>query len=115
MSTNNTGVMTAVACALASALTLGTALAPAFAATPVAPTPVVACANASGTTESEATEIALSFLGITKDQAHDIDCELIAWKGGISWDVEVETKAFEADRHVIVDATDGTIHDWWSN
>ena len=93
---------TTIACALASALALGSFCAPALAETlPANGTePAITAQSAWHMSEGEA--------------VYDLDCDLVNWNGNLCFEVQIETWSSDAEHHVIVDAFDGTIYTWWT-
>ena len=107
---------TAIACALASALTLGSFCAPALAQTQTTNEagPAIEAQSAWHMSEGEAVYIARTFLGFAPEDIYDLDCDLVNWGGNLCFEVEFETWSSDIEYHVIVDAFDGTIYTWWT-
>jgi hypothetical protein len=64
--------------------------------------------------EGEAVYIARTFLHIAPEAIYDLGCELVNWNGNLCFEVEIETWSSGTEYHVIVDAFDGTIYNWWT-
>ena len=107
---------TTIACALASALALGSFCAPALAETlPANGTEhAITAQSAWHMSEGEAVYIARTFLRIAPEAVYDLDCDLVNWNGNLCFEVQIETWSSDAEHHVIVDAFDGTIYTWWT-
>lgn len=107
---------TTIACALASALTLGSFCAPALAQTqPAIETgPAIAAQSAWHMSAGEAVCIARTFLGFAPDDIYDLDCNLFNYGGRLCYEVKIETWFSNDTYHVILDAFDGTVYTWWT-
>ena len=114
-----TAARAAIACALASALALGAAAVPALAATlggPDAPVTYYEAPRPAGTlTEGEAVYIARTRLGIAPDDVFDLDCDLVTYRGGLCWEVEIECFGSRVEHYALVDAYDGTVLATWDD
>lgn len=107
---------TAIACALASALTLGSFCAPALAQTLPATgaEPAVSAQSSWHMSEGEAVFIARTFLGFAPDDIYDVECDPIQWGDDLCYEVEFETWPSHTEYHVIVDVLNGNICACWS-
>jgi hypothetical protein len=106
---------TTIACALASALTLGSFCAPALAQTqPVPETgPTLVAQGAMSIDEIQAYYIAYTFLGIDRLDIEHITADAIYEDGNFFYEVEIETKNSYDEYHVVINAYDAQVVTWW--
>ena len=106
---------TAIACALASALTLGSFCAPALAQTQPAPEtgPTLVAQGAMNIDEIQAYYIAYTFLGIDHRDIEHITADAIYEDGNFFYEVEIETKNSYDEYHVVINAYNAQVVTWW--
>ena len=109
-----TNAKTAIACALASALTLGAACVPALAVSNLPNQPVVSTKSCDRISEATAIACAQDYLGLSPKDIEEVDVDMESYNGHLCFEVEFDTWASDLDYHVMVDACNGTIRGSWT-